>query len=390
MSMRANVRRRAAGAAAPLDLFAPTGAGLEQILAAELRSIGARDVAPATRGVAFRGSWETVYKANLWLRTAHRVLVSLGEFDAPDRQSLYDGARAIDWTRQMSVDQTLAVDAVSHRSELSHTQFASRVVKDAVVDLFRDRFGRRPSVDPRGADLRINARLRADRCTISIDTSGPRLHRRGYRPTFGVAAPLKETLAAGLLLLAGFDGTAPLVDPMCGSGTLLVEAALIARNVAPGSLGRSFAFTNHPSFDRALWKQLLREARESIRDVEGCPVRGSDISPEAVRVARAAVAGAGVDDLVIVRRVDLAALEPRAGGRVVTNPPYGERLGEIKGLAGLYETLGDVLKRSCREMTAHVLVGSKFLAGRIGLRPSRRDVLWNGPIECRLLHYDIY
>lgn len=388
--MRANVRRRAAGSSAPLELFAPTSAGLEQVLARELRAIGARDVELATRGVAFRGSWETVYKANLWSRTAHRVLVSLAEFDAPDRQALYEGARAIEWGEQMSIDQTLAVDAVSHRSELSHTQFVSRVVKDAVVDWFRDRKGRRPSVDPRGADLRLNARLRADRCTISVDTSGPRLHRRGYRPTFGVEAPLKETLAAGVLLLAGYDGTSPVVDPMCGSGTLLVEAALIARNVAPGLLGREFGFTRHPTFDPVVWKQLRREAREAAREVDGCPIRGADASSDAVRATRAATSGAGVDDLVIVRQADLTELEPRGGGRVVTNPPYGDRLGEIKDLAALYGTLGDVLKRSCAGMTAHVLVGSKFLAGRIGLRPDRRDALWNGPIECRLLHYEIY
>jgi putative N6-adenine-specific DNA methylase len=390
MSMRSKVRRRPAGAAAPLELFAPTSAGLEQVLARELEALGARSVEVATRGVAFRGSWETVYKANLWLRTAHRVLVRLAEFDAGDREQLYGGARSIDWGEQMSVDQTLAVDAVSHRSEISHTQFASRVVKDAVVDWFRDRVGRRPSIDPRGADLRINARLRADRCTISIDTSGQRLHRRGYRPTFGVEAPLKENLAAGVLLLSGYDGSAPLVDPMCGSGTLLVEAALIARNVAPGLLGRDFGFMRHPRFDPVAWKQVRREAREAVREVEGCPISGADVSPEAVRAARAAVSGAGVDDVVIVRQSDLSALEPRAGGRVVSNPPYGDRLGEIKGLAGLYETIGDVLKRSCAGMTAHLLVGSKFLAGRIGLRPSRRDVLWNGPIECRLLHFDIY
>jgi len=390
MTSPSAIRKRVAGVAAPLALFAPTAAGLERVLASELKALGARAVEAGTRGVAFRGSWETVYKVNLWSRTAHRVLVSLGEFDARDRRALYEGARSVDWGRQMSVDQTLAVDAVSHRSEMSHTQFASRVVKDAVVDWFRDRFGRRPSVDPRGADLRINVRLRADRCTLSIDTSGQRLHRRGYRPSFGVAAPLKENLAAGVLLLSGYDGSTPLVDPMCGSGTLLIEAALIARNVAPGLLGREFGFVRHPEFDPPLWRQLRREARDSVREVEGCPIRGSDISADAVRATRVAASGAGVDDLIVVRQAEISALEPRDGGLIVTNPPYGDRLGEIKDLAALYSTLGDVLKRSCRGMTAHVVTGSKFLAGRIGLKPARRDVLWNGPIECRLLHYEIY
>jgi putative N6-adenine-specific DNA methylase len=390
MTQRPDVRRRAAGAAAPLRLFATTAAGLEEVLARELRALGAREVEVVTRGVGFRGDLETVYRTNLWLRTAHRVLLFIGEFDARDRRQLYEGARTIDWCRQMTVDQTLAVDAVSNYSELTHTQFAARVVKDAVVDSFRDRYGRRPSVDPRDPDLRVNVRLRGDLCTLSVDTSGPRLHRRGYRPSFGAEAPLKETLAAGVLLLSGYDGSGPLVDPMCGSGTLLVEAALIARNIAPGSLGRSFGFARHPGFDPLAWKRLVAEAREQVRDVQGVPLRGSDASAEAVRTARAAASGAGVDDVVSIGRRDLAELTGVPGGRVVTNPPYGDRLGEIKDLAGLYQTLGDVLKRSCREMTAHVLVGSKFLAGRIGLRPQRRDVLWNGPIECRLLHFDIF
>jgi putative N6-adenine-specific DNA methylase len=373
-----------------MKLFATTSAGLEQTLASELSQVGARGIRVATRGVSFEGSVETVYRANLWLRTAHRVLVGLTEFDARDRRRLYEGARAIDWGRQMSVDQTLAVDAVSSRSEISHTQFASRVVKDAVVDWFRDRTGRRPSVDPRGADLRINARLSNNRCTLSIDSSGQRLHRRGYRPSFGVEAPLKETLAAGVLLLSGYDGDRPLVDPMCGSGTLLVEAALIARNIAPGLLGREFGFMRHPRFDPELWRRLRREARDLIRGVSGCPIRGSDSAADAVRAARNAASGAGVDDVLSVRRADLTELKPGIDGRVVTNPPYGDRLGEIKDLARLYGTLGDVLKRSCVGMTAHVLSGSKFLAGQIGLRSRRRDILWNGPIECRLLHFDIY
>jgi putative N6-adenine-specific DNA methylase len=373
-----------------MELFATTSAGLEQVLAEELKALGMEDVEVATRGVAFSGDLSSIYRANLWLRTAHRVLVAISDFDARDRRALYEGARRIDWGRQMSVDRTLSVDAVSSRSEISHTQFASRVVKDAVVDWFRDRTGRRPSVDPREADLRLNLRLRDDHATLSIDTSGRRLNRRGYRPAFGAATPLKETLAAGVLLLSGYDGTAPLIDPMCGSGTLLVEAALIARNIAPGLLGREFGFMRHPRFDSELWRRLRAEARERARDVSGCPIRGSDISDEAVRAARAAASGAGVDDVISVRRADLAELEAGPPGQVVTNPPYGDRLGEIKDLAALYETLGNVLKHACQGLTAHVLCGSKFLAGKIGLRTRRRDIVWNGPIECRVLHFDIY
>ncbi|MFO8073512.1 MAG: THUMP domain-containing protein [Polyangia bacterium] len=371
-------------------LFATTAAGLEEVLARELRELGAREVRPAARGVAFCGDAKLVYRANLWLRTALRVLRPIAEFDARDRDELYKKARAVRWSDHTTVDRTLAVDAVSHRSRLDHTQYVSRLIKDAIVDWFRDSCGRRPSVDARSPDLGLNVRLNRDRCTLSVDTSGARLNRRGYRPAFGAEAPLAEHLAAGILLLSGYEG-GPLLDPMCGSGTLLVEAALIGTNTAPGLLGRHFGFQRQPGFDRKLWRELVAEARGLARrsDETGW-IDGSDVSEEAVRAARAAASGAGVDDVVRVRRAELEEIPPRGEGHVVTNPPYGERLGELAELAELYGRLGDVLKQRCRGTSAHVLTGSRFLAGKIGLRPARRDPLWNGPIECRLLHYDIY
>lgn len=390
MSSKKTILRRPSRPAPGLKLFATTAAGLEEILAAELRAIGARGVLPADRGVAFAGDLAAVYRANLCLRTAHRVLLELAEFDAPTREALYEGVARIPWGDHLEPDGTLAVDAVSNRSALSHTQFIAQVVKDAVVDGFRARHGRRPSVDREQPRLRINARLHEDRCTLSLDTSGDRLHRRGYRPLLREGAPLKETLAAGILLLSGYDGTSPLVDPMCGSGTLLVEGALIARNIAPGLLGRRFGFMDHPSFDRALWSMVFGEARAKVRKAGEARIAGSDVSEAALRAARIAVRGAGVDDAVSIRRADVADLVPRGDGHVVVNPPYGERLGEMDELGALYGTLGDVLKHRCRGMSAHVFVGSKFLAGRIGLRPKRRDILWNGAIECRLLHFDLY
>jgi len=383
------VRRRERPAEG-MALFATTAAGLEPVLAKELRALGARDIEPSLRGVSFSGDRSLLYRANLWLRTAHRLLLPIAEFPARDRKELYDGARTVAWDEHLSLDRTLAVDAVSHLSTLDHTQFISRVVKDAVVDWFRDRTGRRPSVDAANPDLALNARISGDRCTLSVDASGERMHRRGYRPSFGAEAPLKETLAAGILLLSGYDGEGPLVDPFCGSGTLLVEAALIATNTAPGLLGRPFGLRRHPSFDARLFDDIRQDAQAAVRDVEGCPIVGSDVSDLAVRAASAAVRGAGVDDIVRVRRSDIGDLRSREQGRVVTNPPFGERLGEIQALADLYRRLGDLLKQRCRGMSAHVLTGSKFLAGRIGLAPSRRDTLWNGRIECRLLHFDLY
>jgi putative N6-adenine-specific DNA methylase len=364
--------------------------GLEQVLAAELRRCGATSVVPGNRGVSFSGDLSTVYRANLWCRTAHRVLMEIATFPAGGREALYEGAKRVQWEDYISLSQTLAVDAVAGNSGLDHTQFISRVVKDAIVDRFREKRGRRPDVDPRNPTVRINAHIVSDLCTLSIDTSGERLHRRGYRPDFGTPAPLKETLAAGILLLSGYDGTQPLIDPMCGSGTLLVEAALIARNIAPGLLGRRFAFMGHLSFDRPLWLAHIDEAREQISPDAGEAISGADVDETAVRAASAAVQGAGVDDLVRLRRADAADLAGREGGILVANPPYGERLGELDKLAKTYTALGDALKRRCRGMTAHLLVGSKFLAGKIGLHPKSREVLWNGGIECRLLHYDLY
>ena len=384
------IRRRRHADRPPLELFATTAAGLEPVLERELVQLGAREVAPAVRGVAFRGGLEIVYRANLWLRTAHRVLRQLAVFPARDRAELYDGVRAVRWDEQLGVDQTLAVDAVGSSTELRNTQYVAQVVKDAVADWFRDRVGRRPSVDRRNPDLQLNARISAGRCVLSVDTSGERLHRRGYRPGFGTPAPLKESLAAGVVLLSGFDGTGRVVDPMCGSGTILVEAALIARNVAPGLLGRKFAFTGHRDFDDRLWNNVRSEARALARELDGCPIHGSDVSQTAVRAARAAVVGAGVDDVVRIRRADLGELELEPGDRVITNPPYGDRLGELGDLAALYGRIGDTLKRHGRGASAHVLTGSKFLAGKIGLRTERRDTLWNGALECRLLHYELY
>jgi len=386
-----NRRKREERPKGALEMFATTSAGLEEVLAGELKRLGAAAVEPGVRGVAFAGDLALLYRANLWLRTAHRVLVRIARFGASDRRALYDGVRSIAWDAHLDVDTTLAVDAVSNRSGLSHTQFVSRVVKDGVVDWFRDRCGRRPSVDPKAPDLLLNARIAGDTCTLSWDASGERLHRRGYRPSFGAEAPLKETLAAGVLLLSGYAGEAPLVDPMCGSGTILVEAALIAKNLAPGLLGRRFGLERHPSFDRPLWNGARAEARSSMRDPAGVPIRGSDISEPAVRATAAALRGAGVDDIVAVRRAkleDLPRLEPP--GFLVTNPPYGERLGDLSQLGALYAELGDVLKRRCAGLTAHVLTASKFLAGKIGLKAQRRDAVWNGALECRLLHFALY
>jgi putative N6-adenine-specific DNA methylase len=390
-TVRPSIRNRGGSRSADLRLFATTAPGLEGVLLSELRRLGATDPKEALRGVSFGGDLGMLYRANLWSRTATRVLVRIAEFDTRDRDHLYKGSREVAWEEHMTPDMTLAVDAVGGNSEIHHTQFASQVVKDGIVDRFRDKVGRRPAVDVKKPDIRINARINGDRCILSWDSSGQRLHRRGYRSSFGGPTPLQETLAAGILLLSGYDGSGELIDPMCGSGTILVEAAMMAKNLAPGILGREFAFMRHLSFNRRLWSNELEDAQRAVREVDGCRVRGSDVSEDSVRAARTAVLGAGVDDIVAVRRMDMRSLSvSESAGHVVTNPPYGERLGEINRLADLYADLGDTLKQRCSGMTAHVLTSSKFLAGKIGLKTRKRDILWNGPLECRLLHFDLF
>lgn len=371
-------------------LFATCESGLEQVLQSELVALGIKGTRVGDRGVSFRGNLETVYRANIHLRTAYRVLLEVAEFSAIDQDSLYKGVKKIKWQDHMTLEQTLAVDAVSHRSEMTHTQFISRVVKDAVVDGFRELTGKRPNVDPENPDLRINARFLNDRCTLSIDTSGERLHRRGYRADVKFAAPLKETLAAGILMMSGYNGSQPLMDPMCGSGTFLVEAALIAKSIAPGLLGRSFAFRRHPTFDRDLYKRVVEAAKDRIQKDREVYILGGDIDDTALRAARSAICGAGVDDIIRVQKADMMDFAPKTGGMIITNPPYGERLGEMESLQELYKIMGDIFKRNCTGMSAHVLTGSKFLSKHIGLKPKKRDILFNGQIECRLLHYEMY
>ena len=371
-------------------LFATCDAGLEAVLAKELKKLGAKRIVQGERGVSFAGDLSMVYRANLYLRCAYRVLMELAEFDAPNREALYEGVRRVYWGDHMTLEQTLAVDAVSNRSALTHTQFISRVVKDAIVDGFQKRFGRRPNVDPNEPDIKINARLLSDRCTLSLDTSGERLHRRGYRPHDGVVAPLKETLAAGILALSGFTAETPLYDPMCGSGTFLVEAALMAKNIAPGLLGRAYAFKRLSWFDRTLFKEIMGEARSKVDKEKELTIFGSDIDEGALRAVRAAAGGAGVDDTIRIRKADMRDFSPKGAGLIVTNPPYGERIGDIRELEQLYKDLGDLLKRRCTGMTAHILTASSVLAKQIGLRPHRRDILFNGALECRLLHFRMY
>jgi 23S rRNA (guanine2445-N2)-methyltransferase / 23S rRNA (guanine2069-N7)-methyltransferase len=383
------------------NFFATTAKGMEDLLAAELRELGAPAVETQRAGASFAGDLEAAYRVCLWSRIANRVLLPLGTFRAATPNALYDGVRTIRWADHLDPRRTLAVDCVTSQSKVAHSHFAALKTKDAIVDQLRAQTGARPSVDVAQPDVRVNVYLRDDRAVVSIDLSGESLHRRAYRQR-GTAAPLKETLAAAILLLADWPrhaaAGAPLIDPMCGSGTLPIEAALMAAHIAPGRNRPHFGFLGWRGHQAATWSQLRREAEEQeIRDPKRLPsIHGYDESPAAVRAALANVEQAGLRGRVHIETRPLAACEPltlrgRADipGIIVANPPYGERVGDRARLGDLYAALGDTLRRKFPGWTGYVLTGNPALSKRIGLRATRRHILYNGAIECRLMVFPI-
>ena len=373
-----------------MKFFATTTKGLEEVLAEELRALGARQVVPANGGVNFSGSSRDGYRACLWLRTANRVLQPITSFPCPSQEALYEGVYALNWDELMTPQMTLAVDANVRDSEITHSRYAALKTKDAIVDKIRDIRGERPNVDPKDPDLRINLHLARNHCTISLDLAGTGLHRRGYRrdPTI---APLKETLAAGLVALTGWDQKTHFVDPMCGSGSLPLEAAMLASNTAPGLLSPDFGFQRWPDFDSSTWKELVEEAEQIQSTVPANLVFGSDRDQRAVDLARRNAESSGIGAQIRWSYSDFAKLvAPAEHGTLICNPPYGERIGEEVELEAFYRKIGDTLKQNWKGWTAWVFTGNLALAKRVGLKPSRRIVLFNGPIECRLLKYELY
>jgi len=374
----------------PQQFFATTAKGVEEVLAAELVRLGVSDVAAEGGGVRFTGGMEAAYRANLWLRTASRVLMPLAEFPCETPEDLYQGARGIPWTEYLTPAMTLAVDCNLRDSTLTHSGFVALKTKDAIVDELRDRCGSRPNVDTKDPDLRVNVRLFRNRCTVSLDCSGTPLDRRGYRLDRH-EAPLKENLAAALVELSGWDGSQPFLDPMCGTGTIAIEAALKALRVPPGLLRAGFGFQRWPGFDRGLWERLVDEARQGVLTAPPAPIFGSDISHSAVAMAHENARRAGVADLISLGRGAIGELSPPPGpGTLIFNPPYGKRLGEEEELKPLYKEIGDTMKQRCKGYTAYLFTGNLELAKSVGLKASRRIVLYNGPIECRLLKYEMY
>jgi len=380
-----------------LSFFGTAARHLETLLADELRSLGIATATETRAGVNFQGTLADAYRACLWSRVANRVLMELARFPATTPEALYDGVKSIPWEDHFGPEQSFAVHLDTAQSKITHSRFGALKTKDAIVDRFRERIGSRPSVQVERPNLQIHVYLYRDRATVSLDLSGESLHRRGYRKQ-GSAAPMKENLAAAVLLRAGWpsiaaDGGA-LIDPMCGSGTLPIEGALVAADMAPGLLRRYWGFLGWRQHEFGTWSGLLAEARE--RREAGLTrlgsIRGYDHDPQAVRIALLHLEQAGLAGRVHFERRELEACAPgRDGdlGLVAINPPYGERLGTSSDLPALYSRLGGVLKERFLGWRAAVLTGNPELGKHMGLRAHRLHSLCNGPIECRLLHFDV-
>jgi putative N6-adenine-specific DNA methylase len=386
--------------------FATCAKGTEGALRRELSALRLDGVRGDRGGVSFAGPLEAGMRACLHSRTAMRVLLELARFPAPDAAALYEGARAVAWADWLTVRTTLAVEASVSSSAITHSGYAALKVKDAAVDVLRERLGARPDVDAKDPDVRIVLHLARGEATLSLDLAGEPLHRRGYRAVT-TQAPLKETLAAAVLLLGGADPDLPFVDPLAGSGTLAIEQALRARRIAPG-LGRAFGFQRWPVYrggPQSAWDRMKAEAREAVLPRAPAPILARDLHPKAIAAARRNVAAAGVASDVTVEEGDARGLEPRfPAGTLAANPPYGERLMagrergaalaaedarvQAKKLQGFYRGLGEMLLRH-HGWTALLLSGSPLLERAIPLRPEVDHRLWNGPLEVHLLKYRI-
>ena len=369
--------------------FAPCPRGLEQPLADELTTLGAQQIAVTDGGVGFEGPFDLCYRVNLWSRVASRVLwrVAGGPYRSED--DIYKLAKRVDWTRHFDVEQTFVINTVGHKCPLQSLNFVTLRVKDAVCDRFREASGgNRPSVDTRRPDVRIHAFLDAEHVSLYLDTSGEALFKRGWRKSTG-EAPLRENLAAGILMLTGWQPGTPLLDPMCGSGTFLMEAAMMSFDIAPG-LGRLFGFESLKNFDSKGWAKMRREATAARRPMEKLPLFGSDLSSFALNDARRNFSDAGLSEAVTLEQSDVLHVHaPAESGVLVTNPPYGERIGDQEALAELYPQLGTVLKQRFAGWTAYILTADPRMQKMMRLKPSRKTPLFNGPLECRLYRFEM-
>ncbi|MFD3000937.1 class I SAM-dependent RNA methyltransferase [Pontibacter toksunensis] len=372
------------------NITVTTLAGLEEILADELRALDMEYIKVGTRAVTCSGNLRQLYEANLWCRTAIRVLKPFRNFKARDEKDLYAQVQKINWSEYLDLDQTFAISAAVSHSTFEHSLYVAQLTKDAIVDQFRKETGRRPSVDKLHADVRLNLHMHENMVTLSLDSSGDSLHRRGYRLQTNVA-PLNEVLAAGIISLTGWDRKSPFIDPMCGSGTFLIEAAMMAQNIAPGLYRRDpYGFESWKDYDANLFEMLWKTAEAKASFEPKAAILGYDIDPDYVQAAQKNIENAGLENVIKVAEADFFKTEaPVEPGVVVMNPPYNERI-VSEDIDLLYKNIGDTLKKNYQGYDAFVFTGNLEAAKNVGLRASRRTPLYNGPIDCRLLKYELY
>ncbi|WP_414655415.1 THUMP domain-containing class I SAM-dependent RNA methyltransferase [Flavobacterium sp.] len=369
-------------------MIAKTFFGFEEILAKELQLLGAQEVEIGTRAVSFKGDKGFMYKANLSLRTALKILKPIYHFRAFNDQSLYKGIQGIDWSKYLNANQTFVIDSTIHSDHFKHSQFVSQKAKDAIVDQFRDRTGQRPSIDKDFPDLRINIHIDRDQCSVSLDTSGASLHQRGYRVLTNIA-PINEVLAAGMLLLSGWNGESDFLDPMCGSGTILAEAAMIACNIPANINRKEFAFEKWNDWDNDLFDQIIDALMKRTRDFR-YTMKGYDKAPSAVSKAIDNIRNANLDEFITIEQKNFFDTKKETSGplHMVFNPPYGERL-DID-LERFYREMGDTMKQNYPGTHAWFITANLEALKFVGLKPSRKIKLFNGSLEARFVKYEMY
>ena len=383
---------------ATFSMLAKTFKGLEEVLAQELIALGANEVQLERRAVSFRGDKALLYRANLCLRTALRILVPIASFKAKDTDALYNQLKKINWSAYMHSSTTFAIDATVYSETFRNSRFVTYRVKDAIADYWLEKENQRPSVSTREPDLLINIHIGNEQVTVSLDSSGESLHKRGYRVAT-TEAPISEVLAAGMLLMAGWNGQSDLYDPMCGSGTFLIEAALIARNIAPGVFRSAYAFEKWPDFDADLWSDIYNDDSHE-RDFTH-KIYGSDASFYAIQQAAKNIKAAGVQKDIELKQIRIEEIKspytlPMGEGKggasplVMLNPPYGERLHSNKEMEDLYTAIGSTLKHQFAGATAWIISSNAAAMKCIGLKPSKKYHLLNGELDCQFNRYDLF
>jgi len=370
-------------------MVAKTLFGFEEVLAKELRDLGALNIELGNRSVSFEGDTGFMYKANLCLRTATKILKPIASFKVSNEDSLYRQVAAMDWMSMMDLDTTFAIDTTVYSEEFTHSLYVSQKVKDAIVDTFREATGERPNVDVKHPDLKLNVHIQQDQCTISLDSSGRSLHIRGYKTATNIA-PINEVLAAGILLLSGWEGQSHFIDPMCGSGTLLIEAAMIACNIPPNINRKEFAFEKWSDFDSELFQTIIEVSLKKIKDFP-YTLKGYDKAPSAIRKAQDNINEAQLEDFISVARLNFFETEkedPEIALHMVFNPPYGERL-DIE-MQQFYGDIGNTLKKSYPGTHAWFITSNLEALKFVGLKPSRKIKVFNSQLEARLVKFEMY